>query len=140
MKTFKRSTGAVLLLVALVLSLNVSFCQVAQAARSVSAGNWTLTGSMKVGRILHTMTLLKNGNVLVVGGQESSSVPVRSAELYDPRTGRWTLTGSMSVPRDAQTATLLSNGTPWSLEGIRAGLATRSRLRNSTALARAGGL
>jgi N-acetylneuraminic acid mutarotase len=68
------------------------------------SGTWTLTGSLHVARADSTATLLPNGQVLVVGGEDTS------AELYNPATGSWTSTGSLHAARDQHTATLLSNG------------------------------
>jgi Bacterial Ig-like domain (group 2)/Galactose oxidase, central domain len=77
-----------------------------------NAGTFTLTGSMSVGRYLHTATLLQNGKVLIVGGAlTSTSNPVATAEIYDPATGTFTLTGSMATARERHTATLLADGT-----------------------------
>ena len=72
---------------------------------------WTNTGSLHIGRELHTMTMLANGKVLVVGGA-GTNVPhsLSSAELYDPTTGTWTATGSLNAPRYLHTTTLLPNG------------------------------
>lgn len=42
-------------------------------------------GQLAAGRSLHTVTLLSDGRVLVVGGVSDSD----TAELYDPATGRW---------------------------------------------------
>ena len=42
---------------------------------------WTATGSMATGRYLHTATLLRNGKVLVSGGDTADSFLAR-AELY----------------------------------------------------------
>ena len=67
---------------------------------------WTATGSMATARASHTATLLRNGQVLVAGGQDTDS-----AEQYDPATGVWTATGSMTTARQWHTATLLRNGT-----------------------------
>jgi Kelch motif/Bacterial Ig-like domain (group 2) len=76
-----------------------------------STGTFTQTGSMAVGRFLHTATLLQNGKVLVVGGAlTSTSDPVASAELYDPVTGSFTITGAMATAREQHTATLLADG------------------------------
>ena len=76
-----------------------------------SNGTFTQTGSMAVGRFLHTATLLQNGKVLVVGGAlTSTSDPVANAELYDPATGVFTMTGAMTTAREQHTATLLADG------------------------------
>jgi hypothetical protein len=57
---------------------------------------------MSQARYYHTMTLLQNGQVLVVSGT--------SAELYDPATGVWTTTEGPTDSRGLHTATLLQNG------------------------------
>jgi hypothetical protein len=76
-----------------------------------STGTFTLTGSMAVGRFLHTATLLQNGKVLIVGGAlTSTSDPVATAEVYDPATGTFTMTGAMATVREQHTATLLADG------------------------------
>ena len=76
-----------------------------------STGTFTQTGSMAVGRFLHTATLLQNGKVLVVGGAlTSASDPVATAEVYDPDTGTFTMTSAMATAREQHTATLLPDG------------------------------
>ena len=55
-----------------------------------STGTWTTTGDMLGGGGRHTATLLRNGQVLVVGSTYGNP---RAAELYDPSTGTWTATG-----------------------------------------------
>jgi hypothetical protein len=76
-----------------------------------STGTFTQTGSMAVGRFLHTATLLQNGKVLIVGGAlTSASDPVATAEVYDPSTGIFTVTGAMATAREQHTATLLPDG------------------------------
>jgi N-acetylneuraminic acid mutarotase len=76
-----------------------------------STGTFTQTGSMAVGRFLHTATQLQNGKVLIVGGVLSSaSDPVATAEVYDPATGIFTMTGAMATAREQHTATLLADG------------------------------
>ena len=52
-----------------------------------------------------TATLLPNGTVLIVGGNDNPT-----AEIYNPVTGTFTTTGKMSVGRAMHTATLLKNG------------------------------
>ena len=84
-----------------------------------TTGIWTRTGSMAVGRIGHSATLLPNGQVLVAGGPDFEAAQAAeveimgriSAELYDPATGEWTATGSMTTGRGGHSATLLTNGT-----------------------------
>jgi WD40 repeat protein len=76
-----------------------------------STGTFTQTGSMAVGRYLHTATLLQSGKVLIVGGAiTSASDPVATAEVYDPATGAFTMTGAMATARERHTATLLADG------------------------------
>src|SRR5208282_5185531 len=61
-------------------------------------------------RIGHTATLLNNGMVLMVGGLNSSTGFIASAELYNPATGTFTPTGSLNTAREYHTATLMNNG------------------------------
>ena len=70
---------------------------------------WEYTGSLKTARFHHTATLLPDGRVLVVGGEQAHT-PLASAELYDPATGTWSATGSLNTARYDHTATLLRNG------------------------------
>lgn len=84
-------------------------------AGATAAGAWQATGSLVMGRMEHTATLLPNGKVLVAGG--SGCMPpfvpgwiCASAELYDPASGQWAATGSMGAARLGHTATLLGNG------------------------------
>ena len=67
--------------------------------------------SLKTGRDAHTATLLKSGQVLIVGGIDGSGRTLGSAELYDPATGAFVPTGSLKTERAAHTATLLNDGT-----------------------------
>jgi hypothetical protein len=54
-------------------------------------------------------TLLKNGEVLVTGGNNGNTT-LDSAELYNPSTGTWRATGNMMVAREEHGAVLLQNG------------------------------
>jgi hypothetical protein len=74
--------------------------------------SWSLTGSLKMGRVWHSAILLRNGQVLVIGGMSdfNDSVGLNSAELYDPIAGTWRDTGNLNAGRYLGTATLLRNG------------------------------
>jgi hypothetical protein len=69
---------------------------------------------MHTARSEATATLLKNGKVLIAGGETGSGSGTAhyyaTAELYDPATGTFTPTGSMHAARSDAAATLLSNG------------------------------
>ena len=71
------------------------------------------TGSMHTARADATATLLKNGKVLIAGGETGSASGsvdyYATAELYDPATGTFTPTGSMHAARAGAAATLLPN-------------------------------
>lgn len=74
------------------------------------SGTWTPTGSMLTRRANATATLLLDGKVLVVGGDDFGSGTLASAEVYDPHTGTWVATGSMHEVRADHTATRLLDG------------------------------
>ena len=72
-------------------------------------GAWQAGSPMSTARLQHTSTVLKDGRVLVTGG--NSGGYLSSAELYDPATGLWSALPAMSVVRGfGHTATLLSSG------------------------------
>ena len=69
-------------------------------------GTFTSTGSMAYEREQPTLTLLRDGRVLVIGGWH----PVAPVEIWDPATGAFTPAGTLSHPRWGHTATLLDDG------------------------------
>ncbi len=81
---------------------------------------WTETGALSTARDWHSATLLQNGKVLVVGGEQtvkglSQDIALKPCELYDPTAGSWTAAGELSPPRNTYmgpsfTATPLPNG------------------------------
>jgi len=79
---------------------------------------WSSAGRLNTARFGHTATLLANGKVLIVGGNQTppngnlptGADPVSSVELYDPQTNSWSLAASMLTARALHTATLLDNG------------------------------
>lgn len=81
---------------------------------------WTALPSMITPRMKHTVTVLADGRVLIVGGQYvvydasamymSATKTTASAEVYDPITETFVATGALASPRSGHTATLLPNG------------------------------
>src|SRR5215469_9297869 len=67
-------------------------------------------GPMTSPREDFTATLLKNGAVLMAGGQIGITHPLASAELYNPATHSFSATGSLDGPRSRPAASLLPNG------------------------------
>ncbi len=65
---------------------------------------------METARAYHTATILPNGKVLIAGGGTDPSVPLASAELYDPVSKTFSPTGSMGTARAYHTATILPDG------------------------------
>src|SRR2546423_1708874 len=63
-----------------------------------STATWMRTTPMHVARVIHTMTLLANGSVLVAGSGTAFTSVLNSAEVYDPTTAQWTVTPAMPVP------------------------------------------
>jgi hypothetical protein len=76
------------------------------------ARTFTPTGSMTVPRTGQTITMLRDGRVLLTGGDQNAGFrsQLASAEIYDPGSGTFTATGSMSTPREGHTATILRDG------------------------------
>ena len=74
------------------------------------------SGPLNYARNGHTVTSLKNGKELIVGGYVHTEIPaptnrfLSSVELRDPVTGKWKATGGLKEPRNSHTATLLRNG------------------------------
>jgi hypothetical protein len=67
------------------------------------------TAQLKSARRNHTATELKDGRILVIGG-EGKKGPVSKAEMFDPTTARFSPSASLITPRFSHTATLLTDG------------------------------
>ena len=77
---------------------------------------------MEFARVGHTATLLNDGRVLVVGGDEATP----AAEVYDPETNSWRLTPQPFGVRVDHTAVLMPDGTVLVVAGGPKGLADDS--------------
>jgi N-acetylneuraminic acid mutarotase len=97
MGVFRRTAGGCVLTVTMALA----FTGAAQA-------DWSGADSLTSGRYDHTATLLKDGHVLVAGGNDGG--PLDSARLYDPDTGHWSDAETMHVARSGQAAVRLESG------------------------------
>jgi IPT/TIG domain/Galactose oxidase, central domain/Kelch motif len=83
-----------------------------------TTNTWTATSNMSIGRYYATATLLGNGTVLVVGGDNivpnmnsgMGSSPLTSAEIYNPATGSWQSAGNAATGHVWATASLLPSG------------------------------
>lgn len=97
---------------------------------------WTPAASMNAKRVLHSLTLLPNGRVLVVGGTATLNGPLLqiTAELYDPAANSWTPISELATPRFSHRATLLTNGKVLIASGANTGnsLTTSAELYDPT--------
>jgi hypothetical protein len=65
-----------------------------------TSGLWHTTGNMTTRRVKHAATLLPDGRVLITGGSPDNQWhPVRSAEIFDPRTNKFTAITDMELAR-----------------------------------------
>lgn len=77
-----------------------------KATIKVVSSGFTRAADMEVPRAGHTATLLRDGKVLLAGGDLSGT----SAELFDPVSNSTTFTGSMEHSRSGHCAVLLDSG------------------------------
>jgi hypothetical protein len=91
--------------------LGGAFPDVAAELYDPLSGTFTVTSKMTYSRHAHTATLLNNGNVLIMGGQELSK-SVRVVLLFDPTNGTFQVAGTLPsfMGNEGATSTLLQNG------------------------------
>jgi len=71
-------------------------------------GIWKPTGALNRVHYDHQVRTLKNGKVLLIGGQSSVfGATIPSTEIYDPKTGVWSDADDLNTPRSAYTVTRL---------------------------------
>jgi len=106
MKT--RKLMALLLCTVFVLSLCGA---TAPAARSANPKVKIQSGpSLSIPRVYHTVTRLKNGKVLIVGGSTAPDVHVSSVEIFNPFGRKYIPAAPLHTARHGHSATLLRDG------------------------------
>ena len=75
-------------------------------------GTFSATGNMHSHRYNPTLTLLRDGTVLLAGGVDTFVFPTDplNAEIYDPKAGTFSQLKAIPNADDSDTATMLSNG------------------------------
>jgi hypothetical protein len=71
---------------------------------------WESAAPLLEARLRHTATLLDDGRVLVVGGQDAAGLILDSSELYDPASGAWTPGPTLATARTNHTAVKMNDG------------------------------
>jgi uncharacterized repeat protein (TIGR03803 family) len=87
-----------------------------------ATGSSTLTDPMVDAHAGGTATVLTNGLVLVVGGENNGFSTIASAELYDSSGGTWRNTGSLQQERESFASALLPNGKVLVVGGVGSGI------------------
>ena len=87
-----------------------------------ATGSSTLTDPMVDAHAGGTATVLTNGLVLVVGGENNGFSTIASAELYDSSGGTWRNTGSLQQERESFALALLPNGKVLVVGGVGSGI------------------
>ena len=78
-----------------------------------SSGTFTRVAPMTRRRVFHTATPLRDGTVLIAGGDSESGfslITEATAEIFYSVTGTFAVVGSMQKGREGHTATLLKDG------------------------------
>ena len=76
-----------------------------------ATGQWSATGSPSGPRSNHVAARLRNGKVLIAGGNgDPFSALLKTVEIYNPDTGAWSPANDMNVARQSPKAMLLADG------------------------------
>jgi hypothetical protein len=90
------------------------------SSNAFNVSGFCATGNLNTARSNHVAVTLPNGNVLVAGGNNSTSPALNTAELYSAGTFIL-LTAPMETSRTSLTGTLLGNGSVLVAGGLNAG-------------------
>jgi Domain of unknown function (DUF1929)/Fibronectin type III domain/Glyoxal oxidase N-terminus len=79
---------------------------------TASTPNWRTVPSMANARVYHTLTMLADGTVLALGGENSSNQAIVTsgvlpAEIWDPATETWTTVAPMAAARNYHSTAVL---------------------------------
>lgn len=105
-----------------VVAVSLTLLGPAQVAEHATANAGIVpTADMSVARAAHTVTTLRDGRVLVVGGFTTKENAAQGAEFYDQVAGRFTAAPRMVTLRHSHTATVLLSGKVLIVGGYTAG-------------------
>ncbi len=97
--------------------LLAALCAMMTLPLTDAAQLWASAAPMDTARAYHTATLLPDGSVLVIGGDDGAiggggngPRKLATAERYDPAADHWTAVAPMPVPHTRHTAILLPDG------------------------------
>jgi hypothetical protein len=82
----------------------------AMAAHDAIHGIWMQAATMPAPEMSHEAVLLRDGRVMVLGGEPLLGVPVSWTQVYDPSTRSWSTSESMHFARIGFTASVLGDG------------------------------
>lgn len=120
--------GSIFRQFALIMLLLVAEGAVMAPGAEAATDTWSPAGALATARRSHSATLLPSGELLVVGGLDSSNTPLASAELYDPASDTWSAAGSLATARFLHSATLLPTGKVLVVGGSGGGLLASAEL------------
>jgi hypothetical protein len=83
---------------------------------------WTQVGNLSQARAGHTGTLLADGRILIVGGENPNPAAlVKISEIFDPATGQFSAGAELNIARADHSATLLPDGKVFIIGGRNSG-------------------
>ena len=88
---------------------------------NTTTNTWKMSGDLNLprGESGLNIVLLKDGRVLISGGNYQPETGLSSTEIYDPNIGTWSFAGKMSVPRGSGAMSmLLTNGKALAFGGL----------------------